>query len=201
MTYKIKNNIPGFHLNIAAFILLLAMQLPVQRLFAQEQKTAVLKLSFSNTDSTKTVVATLTADSLPLKEKEVHLYAKRMYTLLPVGKVATTDENGHATIDFPNDLPGDQNKMIVIVGKLEKDEIYGTVQGQGEVKWGAKLKGESADFGNRSLSASREKAPMVLVVVSTLIIMLIWGTIFYIISRLFKIKKAARGATKLALAE
>jgi hypothetical protein len=197
MPFKRKNNIKGLQGIIAAISLVLLLQLPMQYLFAQEQKVATLKLSFANTDSTKTCIVTLLADSLPVKEKEIHLYAKRMYTLLPVGKVVATNENGQATIDFSNDLPGDKNKMIIVVAKLEKDETYGNIETQGEVKWGAAVKTELENFGDRSLSASREKAPMVLVIVSTLIIVLIWGTIFYIISRLFKIRKAGDGNKKL----
>jgi hypothetical protein len=68
------------------------------------------------------------------------------------------------------------------------------------VKWGVKSKSESYNWSNRSLSASRERAPMILVVASTLIIMFIWGTIFYVVSQLFKIKKSARPEKSIAAA-
>jgi hypothetical protein len=41
---------------------------------------------------------------------------------------------------------------------------------------------------------------MILVVASTLIIMFIWGTIFYVVSQLFKIKKSARPEKSIAAA-
>jgi hypothetical protein len=201
MNCRRENRIPGLRLNVTAFILFLVMQLSVINLFAQEQKVATIKLSFSQTDSTKNCKANVVSDGLPVKEKEIHLYVKRLYTLLPVGKVVATDENGEANIDFPMDIPGDKNHLLVVVAKIEKDDIFGTVETQAEIKWGVIPKGESIDWGNRSLSASREKAPMILVIVSTMIIVLIWGTIFYIISQLFRIKQSAREIKKIVIAE
>jgi hypothetical protein len=200
MICKRKNKIPRLQLNNTAFLLFLVMQLFGLHLFAQEPKVATLKLSFSQTDSTKTCIATLLSDSLPVKETEVHLYVKGLYTLLPVGKVVSTDENGEASFEFPTNLPSSKKGMLDIVAKVEKNEIYGNVETQSSVKWGVTPVSE-VDWANRSLSASREKAPMTLVVVSTLIIVLIWGTIFYIISQLFVIKKSGRVPVKLNVAE
>jgi len=200
MTYKRKNKTHGLPFHVTAFLLLLVVQFSVPRLFAQEQKTATLKLSFSQTDSTKTCVATLLSDSLPVKEKEVHLYVKSLYALLAVGKVVATDEKGEASFNFPMDLPSSKNGMLDIIAKVEKDETYGNVETQAAIKWGVTPKSE-IDWANRSLSASREKAPMVLVIASSLIIVLIWGTIFYIIAQLFVIKKSGRVSKKLTVAE
>ena len=201
MIFEIKNNIPGFKLNRTAFMLFLILLLLVQNLFAQEVKVATLKLDFIQSDSTKICKATLVSDSLPVKRVEVHLYAKRLYTLLPVDKVVATDEKGEASFNFPMDLPGDKNNTITVIAKVEKNETYGNVETQAEVKWGVLSKSESYNWSNRSLSASREKAPMFLVVASTLIIIVIWGTILFIIFQLFRIKKSVRVIKKIIIPE
>jgi hypothetical protein len=182
---------------ISCCMLLVALQLSNLQVSAQEAKTAEIKLDFIKEDSTKTCKVTVTAGGLPLKEKEIHLYVKSLYALMPVGKAIATDEAGVALISFPLDLPGDNNSMLTVIAKLEKDETYGTVETESQVKWGFKAKNESAPWSDRSLSASREKAPMFLVVASSLIIIVIWGTIFYVVFQLFKIKKSAKAMKKL----
>jgi len=185
MIVKIKNIVFGC-------ILIIAVQLFSQHSFAQTTDTATIKLDFVQGDSSKTCKATVTAGGLPLKEKEIHLYVKSLYALLPVGKAVATDETGVAEINFPMDLPGDKDGMLTVIAKLEKDEVYGTVETEGQVKWGFKAKAESSHWSDRSLSASREKAPMFLVVASTLIIMVIWGTIFYVVFQLFRIRRSGK---------
>ena len=187
----------GFHIYVPAFMFLLMMQLSVHSVFAQEPKTATIKLKFEQTDSTKTCTATVTSDTALVRGTEVQLYVKTMYALLAVGKKVATDDNGVAVISFPTDLPGDQHSMLTVIAKIEKGDVYGAAEAQETVKWGAKPKYESVLWGNRSLSASREKAPMFLVIASTLIIIVIWGTIFYIIYQIFRIKKAGKLVKKL----
>jgi hypothetical protein len=204
MFRKIKNTTAAVHYHVIALLLLAALQFSVTAAFAQDAKTATLKLSFPVTDSVKTCTATITRDSagtvLPVKEVEIHFYVKGMYALLPVGKLVSTDENGEATIDFPKDMPGDKNNTITMVAKVEKDATYGSIETTAQVKWGVQAKNESYNWSNRSLSASRERAPMFLVIASSLIIMIIWGTIFYVVFQLFKIKKSARQIKKTAVA-
>lgn len=181
------------HFYTAGFILFTALQLCVYNASAQGQRTATIKLDFIKTDSTKTCRATVLSDSsLPVKEKEVHLFVKGLYSELEVTKAVTTDENGVAEFNFPTNLPSSNNGMLTLIARIVKDETFGTVEAKSDVKWGAEAKKESAEWGNRSLSASREKAPMFLVIASTLIICFIWGTIFYVVFQLFKIKKSGK---------
>ena len=197
-----KNIIPDLQINGKVYLLLFLLQLAGLFSFAQETKVAVIKLSFSQTDSTKTCKATVfSSDSLPVKEKEIHLYVKRMYSLLPIGKVVATDDKGEADINFPMDLPGDKNGMLTLVAKIEKDETYGNVETESAVKWGVSPMNESYNWTNRSLSASREKAPMFLVVASIVIIAGIWGTILYLLFQLYRIKRSGNIKKLIATAD
>jgi hypothetical protein len=192
MVHRRKNKMYRSQFNIAALIFFLVIQLCAYDLFAQAEKLATIKLDFIKTDSTKTCQATVTSDGKPVAGTDIHLYVKRMYSLLPIGKAVTTDSTGVASIDFPKDLPGDKNNMLTVIAKIESDEHYGNVETESEVKWGVPLNNETYPWSSRSLSASREKAPMFLVVASILIILVIWGTICYVIFQLFRIKRTVK---------
>ncbi|HLG34104.1 MAG TPA: hypothetical protein VI757_04430 [Bacteroidia bacterium] len=171
--------------------LIFVLLLPLAKVLAQDEKEAVITLSFTQTDTTKTCMATVTSDTSTVKEKEVHFYVQRMFGLLPIGKAEETDENGMVSVDFPMDLPGDKNGNIIVIAKIEDDDTYGNVETKKEIKWGIIHAGEKDRWDERSLSASREKAPLYLLLVSNLIIVVIWGTIFYVIYQIFRIKKVS----------
>jgi hypothetical protein len=194
MAQRRKYKMYGSQFNIAASILFLVIQLSAYNLLAQSEKLATIKLDFIKTDSTKTCQATVTSDGKPVAGTEIHLYVKRMYSLLPIGKAVATDSTGVASIDFPKDLPGDKNNMLTVIAKIESDEHYGSVEAESEVKWGVPLNNEAYPWSDRSLSASREKAPMFLVIASISIILVIWGTICYVIFQLFKIKRSVKAS-------
>lgn len=156
---------------------------------AQEQKIAKIELTYTVEDSINKCTATVTCDGLPVKEVDVHFYVKRLYSNLPIGSVKATDETGKVTVDFPSDLPGDKNQMLQVIAQLEDDEVYGNSKVNSEVKWGKKIEVVPDLWDSRSLSASREKAPLFLIIVSNIIITGIWGTIFYVIYQVFRIKK------------
>ena len=159
---------------------------------AQNEKKAEIKISFDQNDSMRFCKAIVTADNKPVKDVEIHFYVQRMYSLLPVGKAIETDSNGQAIANFPLDLPGDKNGNLIAVAKIEDDDNYGTVESRSTVKWGILPKDEVENWNKRSLSASRDKAPMILIIVSNLIIAVIWGTILYVIYQIFRIKKASQ---------
>lgn len=174
------------------FILLLLLSPFVNVCLAQdEEKEAVIKLSFDQNDSERICKAVVTSDGMPVKETEVHFYVKRMYSLLPIEKAVETDTAGEATMLFPLDLPGDKNGNLIVVAKIEDDDNFGTVDVEAPVKWGAAQMGEKEEWGMRSLSASRDKAPMVLIIVSNTIIAIIWGTLIFVIYQIVRIRKAS----------
>ena len=183
---------PGTLTKAGMLLLFLCLQLPAIKSIAQDEKRATIKLIFEQDDSNRICKAIVTSENIPVKGTEVHFYVKRFYSLLPIGKAIETNESGEATANYPIDLPGDKNGNLVAIAKIEDDDTYGNVETQAEVKWGVFPIVEKDQWGNRSLSASREKAPMYLIVVSNLIIIVIWGTIFYIIFQVYRIRKESR---------
>ncbi|MCX6292267.1 MAG: hypothetical protein NT126_10955 [Bacteroidetes bacterium] len=171
---------------ISLFIIL---QLIAFGLKAQGEKKADIRLNFELKDSMNICKAMVTSEGKPVKEVDIHFYVKRLFSLLPIGKAVKTDDNGESNTIFPLDLPGDKNGNILVIAKIEEDENYGNAEAQAEIKWGTLSNPENDHWANRSLSASREKAPTYLIVASNLIIMVIWGTIFFVFLQVFRIRK------------
>jgi hypothetical protein len=156
---------------------------------------AKLKLDYLGDDSIKTATATLLAynedELIPVTDIEVKLYIKRTFNFLPFGEEGlSTDENGEVSAELPLDIPGNQNGTITIAAKLEDDDSYGTIEVIKVVPWSV------LPFVNakreRTLWSSGDNAPLPLVIASVTIIAFIWGTIFYLVYLLFKIKKLSR---------
>ena len=173
------------------FLLLVVLGLiSINRVWADETKTAEIKLSFHAQDSLKTCHALVMSEGKPLANVAVKFYAKRLYSLLPLGGDITTGEDGIASLDFPKDLPGDEKDNIIVIAKIEDDEHVANCQSQATINWGVKIKNND-HWNSRSLSAARDKAPTVLIIVSNIIITVIWGVIAYVVVQVFRIRKSS----------
>ncbi len=150
---------------------------------------AIMKLDFSVEDSVKTVAASVMFNDSAAADVEVKFYVKRLFSLLPVGD-ATTDEDGLASLEFPDDIPADLNGKIMVIAKIEDDENLGNSEISEEINWGVPRKPIS-DL-ERSLAGSRENAPVYFIVIANLIIAGIWGTLIYVVLQLFKIRRISR---------
>jgi hypothetical protein len=175
----------------ALFLFLYLIPFTVLRVSAEDEKKANIAINFVKQDSLNVCQATVTSAGTPVKETAVHFYAKRMFSLLPLGKAVSTDENGMAKVKIPVDLPGDNAGSIVVIAKIEDDDNFGTVESQATLH-GAPVPENKDEWANRSLSASREKAPAYLIITSNIIIAGIWGTLVYIIFQVYLIRKNSR---------
>ena len=174
-----------------AFLVAIAMLMLPFGLRADGQPQAKLKLHFTVVDSVKVCKVIVTADEKPVKDVAVKFLVKRTFGILPIGKPVTTNEEGEAKVTFPNDLPGGTTGVLQVVARLDDDATYGKAEVKDSVKWGKILAEGEGEWGERSLSASRAKAPMYLIIASNTIIIGIWLTLVYVVLQLFKIKKNA----------
>jgi hypothetical protein len=154
---------------------------------------ANMEVEFSG-DSTYQIAVKLTAvDSagniMPVPDAVVKPYVQRMFSLLPVGEDEfATDESGELVLDFPNDIPGDENGMLRVIVKLPEHELYGNLVYEKDVKWGIPVT-EREVITKGELWASRANAPLWLVIFVNAILVGTWGTIIYIVTQLIKISK------------
>ncbi len=157
---------------------------------------AKISMLYSGEDSVKNATAVLSAwkDSgyVPVPGAELKLCIKRTFNFLLFGEAGTlTDSLGQVSGDLPMDLPGNADSTLTIFGRLEDDENYGTVEGGISVPWTVLPKKNPVR--GRTLWSSGDNAPLILVISSVIIIVIIWGTIFYLVRLLFKIKKLGKG--------
>jgi len=165
---------------------------------AEEEITisdAKISISYSGKDSIKTATAVLMEwkDSayVPVPEAELKLSIKRTFSLFPIGEEGTvTDKDGKISADLPLDIPGSFEGKITIVARIDEHETFGTVESSLEVPWDVIPK-PFPEMG-RALWATADNAPLVLVFSSLTIIVVIWGTIFYMIYLLYRIKKLSK---------
>ena len=92
-------------------------------------------------------------------------------------------------IYFPNDIPENIDGKVIVLAKIDDDEKVGSLDATAECNWGAPNVNHNEEWAKRSLSASRERAPWLLMITSYSIIFGIWGTIVYVIYQLYAIKK------------
>lgn len=169
-------------------ILLIGVLYISTSLFSQDAK---IELSLRLQDSVKYCTAKVTCADTAVKGVTMKFYAKRTFSLLAVAE-GTTDDNGILESVFPNDIIGDSLGNVTVVAKITEDDNYGTVETSSVVKWGLKPKITDDISIERTLASSRGNAPIILIIVANTIIIGIWGTLFYIILQLFKIRRNSK---------
>ncbi|MBI2967817.1 MAG: hypothetical protein HYY40_08395 [Bacteroidetes bacterium] len=156
---------------------------------------AKIIMEYSGDDSIKTATGILSGwkDSayVPVPDAELKLFIKRTFNPLLIGETGrVTDENGKLSAGLPLDIPGNHNGTITIGAKIDDHENFGTVEVTKDVPWSVPPKESPAI--ERTLWSSGANAPLPLVISSVVIIVVIWGTIFYLIFLLFKIRRISK---------
>jgi hypothetical protein len=126
-----------------------------------------------------------TGTDTPVPEVVIGIYVHRMFYPLKVGE-GTTDENGEATIEIPNNLPGDAKGDLTLMAKLDENEIYGNLQSTVVQKWGTPVSDKLNELPRALWSAH----PPVWMMVTFIVLMgTVWGHYLVIIVQLFRLRK------------
>lgn len=132
-------------------------------------------------------------DTVPVEGAEVNLLAKRYFGDLPLGDPQMTSEEGIAVFVLPDDLPGDRDGRLLLTARLLDEEQYGPASDTATFVAGVPTAVPSLTE-ERAMWNTMKKAPIWLLATYTLVVAGVWATIFYIISLLLKIRKAANQA-------
>lgn len=125
---------------------------------------------------------------IPVKDVPVQFLVIRPFNMLAIAEQTPTDEDGKATILFPDDLPGDATGHLVSVVKIDDSDEYGTVEKRNDLQWGVPTV-FSDNTVKRSLWAAGANAPLYLLVLTNGLILVTWGIIFYILFQVYRISK------------
>ena len=175
----------------AIYLVLFILQFSA--VLAQDKK-AIIDLSFWEEDGKKYVTAKasdFTQDSIgaPIEEIDLYLYVQRTFSLLPIGdRFTETDENGKRTIEFPSDLPGDTLGLVNVIVKIEDADEYADTSFSKTINWGIPLVIDKSE-NKRTLSAAGANAPISLLILTNSLILIAWGIIFYIVSKIYHRRK------------
>lgn len=179
---------------ISARLLFILLVLGVFFKASSQEKRVNIDLSFHQTDSLKQITAiALEQDSIgqetPIEGLDIYFYVQRSFSLLPIGSVFnTTDESGKVEIDFPLDLPGDENGNIILIVKVEDSPPYRDTTLKKNISWGVPLVINNQE-NKRTLWAASSNAPLFLIFLVNSILLVVWGLIIYILSQLYLIWK------------
>jgi hypothetical protein len=123
----------------------------------------------------------------PGDEVDILIGIQRLYSVLPLDEV-TTDEDGLAELEFPDDIPGDSLGIITIVAKIDESDDYATVFKRGEINWGTPV-----DYTVHKLPRQlfTDEAPLWMIMAVFVVLAGAWYHFFLSLYKVSKIPKSA----------
>jgi len=152
-------------------------------------KRARLEITPVKEDSLLTVKVKLidlsTGTEKPVDSTTLGVYVKRLFSALKLGEGAT-DETGEATVEIPNNLPGDAKGNIILLARLDENEVYGNLEAAVTKPWGTPVSDELKEL-PRALWSSQP--PIWMLVTFIVLMTAVWGHYLVIIFELFRLRK------------
>ncbi|MBS1512710.1 MAG: hypothetical protein JST86_17840 [Bacteroidetes bacterium] len=152
-------------------------------------KRARLSIMLEKADSTLSAKVKLvdlsTGTEQPVKETVVGVYVNRYFSPLKIGE-GTTDENGEAVIDVPNNLPGNAKGDITLLAKIDENENYGYLEAAATQKWGTPVS-DKIEQQPRALWSSHP--PLWMLITFIILMGIVWGHYIVIVVQLFRLRK------------
>lgn len=157
---------------------------------------AKITLDTSNADGVRNITASIMKMEgtkwLPVADVEMKVGIQRLGGVLSAGDEDnyTTDSSGSVVVEFKKlNLPGDQQGNIVLVAKVDDNDLFGNLVAEKKVSWGTATKIDTGFFEQRTLWSTRFRTPYWLLFMAYSIIIGVWGTLFYLIRQVIKIIK------------
>jgi len=152
-------------------------------------KRARLEITPVKDDSLLTVKVKLidlgTGTETAVPAIDLGVFVKRLFSALKVGE-GKTDEAGEASIEIPNNLPGDAKGNITLLAKLDENEVYGNLEAAVTQQWGTPVSDELKAL-PRALWSSQP--PIWMLVTFIILMSAVWGHYLVIIVQLFRLRK------------
>jgi hypothetical protein len=126
-----------------------------------------------------------TGTEIPVPETALGIFVQRSFKPLKIGE-GTTDVNGEATVEVPNDLPGDAKGDITLLVKLDENEIYGNLEAAVVQKWGVPVSDKLNELPRALWSAH---PPYWMMITFIILMSTVWGHYLVIIIQLFRLRK------------
>ncbi len=128
-------------------------------------------------------IGTGTETAVP--ETVVGIYVHRFFNPLKLGE-GTTDASGEATVEIPNNLPGDAKGNITLMAMLLENETYGNLETSVAQKWGVPVSDKLNEL-PRALWSPHP--PLWMLITFIIMVVVVWGHYLVIIIQLFRLRK------------
>jgi hypothetical protein len=147
-----------------------------------------LEMKITEEDGKKMVLLKATQSSatgpVPVAGEEISVFVPRTFSLLPVG-TGTLEADGTVQIPFPDDIPGDKDGTLTVIGRFNDHYLFGNVEKREETHWGVPV--EKAPPAYRSLWSTL--APRWMIVTLSIMLLGVWGHYTFVVISLFRIRK------------
>jgi hypothetical protein len=126
-----------------------------------------------------------TGTETPVPETVLGIFVKRLFSALKIGE-GTTDASGEATVEIPNNLPGDVTGNLTLLVKLDENETYGNLEASVVQKWGVPVSNKIEEQ-PRALWSSHP--PLWMLITFIILMVTVWGHYIVIVYELFRLRK------------
>lgn len=161
-------------------------------------KNALLEITPVKEDSLLTVKVKFSSPASGMdsavKDLTVGIFVKRFFSPLKIGE-GTTDENGEATIEIPNNLPGDDKGNIILLAKIDENETFGNLEASVTQKWGLPVSSKLQEQPRALWSAH---PPLWMLITFVVLMGVVWGHFIVIVYQLFRLRKEEPHLTEAA---
>lgn len=127
---------------------------------------------------------------IAISNENVVISVPTLFGNLVLGKASV--QEGECVIQFPSDLPGDEDGMLLITAKIAESEIYGEVNKTEKVPWGIKSTEFNEGVGSEKGKLWTYNAPIWMVVTLAVLLLGVWSHFGYVVFKMFKINKEGK---------
>jgi hypothetical protein len=151
-------------------------------------KRALLTVSPITVDSVNSIQVKLVdlsnGTEMPIAQTMVGLYVQRQFFPLKIGE-GTTDANGEATIEVPKNLPGNENKEMVFIARVDENENFSNLEASVTQTWGTTVSTDNVKA-PRALWSSRP--PLWMLITFIVLVTVVWGHYIVIVYELIRLR-------------
>ena len=126
-----------------------------------------------------------TGTETPVPETALGIFVARLINPMKIGE-GTTDASGEASVEIPNNLPGDTKGNITLLARLDENEVYGNIEASVVQPWGVKVSDKVSEL-PRALWSPHP--PIWMIVTFAVLMIVVWGHYIVIIIQLFRLRK------------
>ncbi|MBN1198447.1 MAG: hypothetical protein JXA23_03775 [Bacteroidales bacterium] len=157
-------------------------------------KPAALDVSFYEEDSIKYIRVSgiqtgSEGDDAPIANETVLLFVPTLFAPMPVGEIYL-EEDGVGSMEFPMTLIGDSVGTIMIIARIDENDLFGYVKGGSSCNWAIPKHFLKQDKPTRELWTP--VAPLWMIITLLILLAGVWGHYVYAVVQLIKIKQSAK---------